>query len=232
MIHPSRRSRSELSLEVEPSQVDLSREAAGARGRRLREWPVRIGRIWGGVVPSTCNYRKLASFCRFLPTVSFIPPRLTLSARASFITPRGITRTRFADTVYKRASQSAESDVERGRRNRKFVKLYAARVCSFSVIQSRAASFATPWPWSVGDSLHRKASRSHVSTIERYVGLQRCTWYVSQRVRPRSLKRHSHGARLTREKVLYSSSRGIFRIDIRFLYSSPPTSDDSIHRLR
>lgn len=67
MIHPSRCSRSESS------RAEAARQAREV-GRRLREW-FESRPYTGGVVPSTCNYRKLASFCRAVscpPFLSFL----------------------------------------------------------------------------------------------------------------------------------------------------------------
>lgn len=79
MIHPSRRSRTK-STRVESSCV----EPRGRPGRRLQEW-FESRPYTGGVVPSTYNYRKLASFCRAVSCPPFLIPRLTLAARASFV---------------------------------------------------------------------------------------------------------------------------------------------------
>lgn len=68
MIHPSRWSRTK-STRVESSCI----EPRGRPGRRLREW-FESRPYTGGVVPSTYNYRKLASFCRAVSCPPFLIP--------------------------------------------------------------------------------------------------------------------------------------------------------------
>jgi len=73
------------SVTVEPHQVDSSWvEPRGRPGRRLREW-FESRPYTGGVVPSTYNYRKLASFCRAVSCPPFLILRLTHAALLSLV---------------------------------------------------------------------------------------------------------------------------------------------------
>lgn len=112
MIYPSRCSRSESS-----------RAARQARevGRRLREW-FESRPYTGGVVPSTCNYRKLASFCRAVscpPFLSFLlVSRHSLCARARALLSsrragRGIADARFERSLMLFTNASHETGVTR-----------------------------------------------------------------------------------------------------------------------